>query len=74
MCVLAQTERDVSDDLEKGFLGSEEYALRNRGPKCLRERMNGLDRVEGVHKKQGDDVGPSRKRVQAVPLVQVECT
>ena len=39
----------VSDDLGKGSLGSEEYLLYGRGPRYFQERMNDLDRVEGVH-------------------------
>jgi len=62
----------VSDDLEKGTLGSEEYFLYGRGPKYLQERMNNLDRVEGDREKQSDGIRLSRKRVQRVHFVQAE--
>lgn len=59
----------MGDDLGKRFLNSKEYLSHNRGPECLQEIINDLDRVEGVHEEQ-DDVGPSRERVQGIAFVQ----
>ena len=64
----------MSDDLGKGSPGSEEYFLCVRGPRYFQERINGLNRVEGVHEKQGDGAWLSRKRrIQGVHFVQVKC-
>lgn len=57
----------MSDNL---LLDSKEYVSYSRGKKCPHERINGLDRVGGAHEEQDDDVGPSRKRVQGIALVQ----